>query len=607
MSVQPPEAAAPAAQYLRVSREVQRDSLAIQRAQIAAFAAVNGYEVVATYCDTGRSGLRLHGRTALQALLAEVLAGEARFSTILVQDISRWGRFQDPDEAAHYEFICREAGVAVRYCVEPIPHASGPAAGMVKALKRLMAADFSRELSDKTRAAQFSWAAAGYKMGGVAGYGLRRRVVTVDGRVKGVLGPGEQKLLQTDHVRLIAGPPKEVETVGRIYHLYLHEGLTLEGIAAHLNAEQTFGEGGRPWNSWTIGQVLANEKYVGVYRFGRRRRTLAGERLDVPADRQLRVEGACPQIIAREIFEAVAAKRAKTMLFLTEPEMLVRARGLLAAQGSLTCKMIAARPDLPSPRTYNLHFGPLNRLHARLGFYPPAETRRGGRGALVLPGCIDLGDARHQMRRQQFEREHMTLAQAYTAFAGDHLIAMGSLPDVALAVKAATEAGDTKILVFDDATGATVELDLRGSPQDVLLRLPAPIEPEDQDDQSTPRARGRPKLGVTPREITLLPRHWDWLATQPGGASATLRKLVEQAARDSVEVDAARAAQTTAYRVMYALAGHLAHFEEALRALYAPDPKKLAEILDQWPQDVASYIRGRTNAIGSIWTASTKI
>ncbi len=269
--------------------------------------------------------------------------------------------------------------------------------------------------------------------------------------------------------------------------------------------------------------------------------------------------------------------------------------------------MIAARPDLPSPRTYNLHFGPLNRLHARLGFYPPAETRRGGRGALVLPGCIDLGDARHQMRRQQFEREHMTLAQAYTAFAGDHLIAMGSLPDVALAVKAATEAGDTKILVFDDATGATVELDLRGSPQDVLLRLPAPIEPEDQDDQSTPRARGRPKLGVTPREITLLPRHWDWLATQPGGASATLRKLVEQAARDSVEVDAARAAQTTAYRVMYALAGHLAHFEEALRALYAPDPKKLAEILDQWPQDVASYIRGRTNAIGSIWTASTKI
>ena len=97
------------------------------------------------------------------------------------------------------------------------------------------------------------------------------------------------------------------------------------------------------------------------------------------------------------------------------------------------------------------------------------------------------------------------------------------------------------------------------------------------------------------------------MATQPGGASATLRKLVEQAARDSVEVDAARAAQTTAYRVMYALAGHLAHFEEALRALYAPDPKKLAKILDQWPQDVASYIRGRTNAIGSIWTASTKI
>ena len=413
-------------------------------------------------------------------------------------------------------------------------------------------------------------------------------------RIAGVGG-----LLPADRVFALLEREFEVAD-GRIYRLYRHEGLTLDAIAARLNAEQTFGEGGRPWNSWTIGQVLANEKYAGVYRFGRRRRTLTGDRLNVPTNRQLTIDGACPQIVSRDMFEAVAAKRAKTMLFLTEPEMLARARRLLAEKGRLTGKMIAAAPDLPSPHTYNLHFGPLNRLQARLGYYPPADARRGGRGALVLPGCIDLGGARHQMRRQQFEREHMTLAQAYTAFAGDRLIATGPLPDVALAVKAATEAGDTKILLFDDATGATVELDLRGSPEDVLLRLPAPIEQEDQDDQSTPRARGRPKLGVTPREITLLPRHWDWLATQPGGASATLRKLVEQAARDSVEVDAARAAQTTAYRVMYALAGHLAHFEEALRALYAPNPTKLAAILDQWPQDVAAYIRDRLKALDSL-------
>ena len=197
----------------------------------------------------------------------------------------------------------------------------------------------------------------------------------------------------------------------------------------------------------------------------------------------------------------------------------------------------------------------------------------------------------------------MIPARAYTAFAGDRLIEAGALPDVALAVKAATEAGDTRILVFDDATGVTVELDLRGSPQDVLQRLPAPLGDNEEDLANAPRQRGRPKLGVTPREITLLPRHWDWLATQPGGASATLRKLVEQAARDSVEADTARAAQTAAYKVMYALAGHLAGFEEALRALYAPDPKKLSAILDQWPPDVAIYVQGRLTAMGEEWAA----
>lgn len=188
--VQPPEAAAPRpTQYLRVSREVQHDSLAIQRAQIAAFAAVNGYEVVATYCDTGRSGLRLHGRTALQALLAEVLAGEARFSTILVQDISRWGRFQDPDEAAHYEFICREAGVAVRYCVEPTA-CLRPRRGHGRRWRTLLIGVNSGRRALRQDAGGSFVGGGRYKMGGVAGYGLRRRVVTVDGRVKGVLGPG---------------------------------------------------------------------------------------------------------------------------------------------------------------------------------------------------------------------------------------------------------------------------------------------------------------------------------------------------------------------------------------------------------------------------------
>lgn len=182
----------------------------------------------------------------------------------------------------------------------------------------------------------------------------------------------------------------------------------------------------------------------------------------------------------------------------------------------------------------------------------------------------------------------MSDVPAVTAFAGSRCLASGSVEEVARAVAAHGEP-EGSVLILDDATGWPVELDLRGGPEDAAVdyraRTAFASEPP-----SVPRGRGRPRLGVVAREVTLLPRHWDWLASQPGGASAALRRLVDDARRAGAGADRARQAQEALYRAMSALAGDAPGFEEAARALFAHDDAHLAAILRGWPTDVAAYL-----------------
>ena len=174
-----------------------------------------------------------------------------------------------------------------------------------------------------------------------------------------------------------------------------------------------------------------------------------------------------------------------------------------------------------------------------------------------------------------------------TAFDGPRLLARGPLADVALAVKAALAQRPTAaLLAFDDASGRVIDLDLRGTDAEVVARLR-----RDGDDTAPARGRGRPKLGVVAREVTLLPRHWEWLAAQPGGASQALRRLVDQARRADGGRSRLRAAQEAAYRFMAAMAGDLPGFEEASRALFAADRNRFAEHTAAWPDDVRAYAR----------------
>ena len=178
----------------------------------------------------------------------------------------------------------------------------------------------------------------------------------------------------------------------------------------------------------------------------------------------------------------------------------------------------------------------------------------------------------------------------HIAFDGDRCIASGDLPAVARAAKTTLDRRkDAAILVFD-GKGGPIDIDFRGSVDDVLARLPqlAPVfvTPE---VVATPRGPGRPKLGVVAREVTLLPRHWEWLAQQPGGASVTLRRLVEEARRAGKDGNRVRPAQEAAYRFMAAMAGNRPHYEDAIRALFADDPAGFANLIADWPADVRDH------------------
>lgn len=189
----------------------------------------------------------------------------------------------------------------------------------------------------------------------------------------------------------------------------------------------------------------------------------------------------------------------------------------------------------------------------------------------------------------------------YTTFDGHRRIATGSLQANALALKRALEAGaGGPVLVFDDSSGRSIDLDTSGTEAAVLERtaeraaqLESPRQPAGDNDEAAdvaePRGRGRPKLGVVSREVTLLPRHWEWLAAQPGGASVALRKLVEQARRDNPDKDRGRRASERAYHFMAAIAGDLPGFEEATRALFAGDVPGFAQRLEAWPVDIREH------------------
>src|SRR5262245_26765351 len=291
-----------AAQYVRMSTEHQQYSTSNQGDIIRDYAQRRGFEIIRTYADEGKSGLSVAGRESLRAMIDDVQSGRADYSAILVYDVSRWGRFQDADESAYYEYLCKRAGIEVHYCAEQFENDGGPTSTIIKSVKRAMAGEYSRELSSKVFQGQCRLIELGYRQGGMAGYGLRRMLINQAGERKSLLARGEQKSLQTDRVVLVPGPVEEVQLVRWIYDEFASKGKREAEIAADLNARGLVTDLGRPWTRGTVHQVLTNEKYIGNNIYNRTSFKLKRKHVRNTPDMWVRAEGVFSSVVAPEVF-----------------------------------------------------------------------------------------------------------------------------------------------------------------------------------------------------------------------------------------------------------------------------------------------------------------
>jgi DNA invertase Pin-like site-specific DNA recombinase len=364
-----------AAEYVRMSTEHQKYSTDNQSEAIHLWAERRGYEIVQTYADEGKSGLNLGGRRALQRLLQDVEDGTANFKALIVYDVSRWGRFQDLDEAASYELRCRRAGVQVHYCAEQFENDGSVGSSIIKTVKRAMAGEYSRELSVKVFAGQANLIRLGFRQGGIAGFGLRRLLVDQAGEPKGILALGEHKSITTDRVMLVPGPEEEVHTVREVYRLFVDNQQSERQIATALNDRGIRTDLGRPWTRGSIHQLLINEKYIGNNVWGRTSFKLKSEHVHNAPEEWIRSDGAFEGIVDPELFQRAQKIIGQRSDRLTDEVMLQALAGILKQRGSLSGLIIDEVDDCPSSSSFRTRFGSLLRAYALVGFAPNHDYR----------------------------------------------------------------------------------------------------------------------------------------------------------------------------------------------------------------------------------------
>lgn len=362
-----------AAQYVRMSTDRQQYSIQNQAAVIGAYALAHRLAIVRTYSDEGESGLRIQNRAGLTQLIEDVSTGQADFAWILVYDVTRWGRFQDTDESAHYEFICKKAGIKLVYCAEQFENDGSMLSNIVKNLKRVMAAEYSRELSAKVHAGACRLSRLGFLVGGKVGYALQRELFDKNQVSKGILENGARKYLVTDHVRLRPGKADEVAIVKWIFQRFL----TLKSeraIARELNRHGITAYDGGRWRGSLISTILKNEKYIGNIIYNRTSRKLGGEAVDNRSESWIRSEGCIEPIVDHDSFFKVKRIIEERRVCLPEEEMLLRLRKVLLREGRISQKLITETKELPSPKSYIKHFGSLRNTYKLVGYVSPHKA-----------------------------------------------------------------------------------------------------------------------------------------------------------------------------------------------------------------------------------------
>jgi DNA invertase Pin-like site-specific DNA recombinase len=359
-----------AAAYVRMSTEHQQYSTSNQMDTIREYAAKRGLEIVKVYSDDGKSGLNIEGRDSLAQMIGDVQKGGINFSSILAYDVSRWGRFQDADESAYYEYICRRGGVLVHYCAEQFENDGSPVSTIVKSVKRAMAGEYSRELSSKVFQGACRLIQLGYKQGGTAGFGLRRMLIDQSGQHKGVLKMREHKSLQTDRVILVPGPEEEINLVKWMYESFVNEGKTESQIAGSLNQRGIATDFGRAWTRGSVHAVLTNEKYIGNNVYHRTSFRLKEVHVVNPPEKWIRGDGVFDGIVEPSVFHTARGIILARSRKLTNEEMLEKLRGILNKHQRISGILIDEADDLPSSAAFQHRFGSLVSAYRLIGYDP---------------------------------------------------------------------------------------------------------------------------------------------------------------------------------------------------------------------------------------------
>lgn len=362
-----------AARYVRMSTDHQQYSTLNQSDKIQEYADKNNIKIIKTYSDDGKSGLSLNGRSGLQQLIKDVESHQTEFKIILVYDVSRWGRFQDADESAYYEYICRQAGINVIYCAEQFTNDGTIVSTILKNLKRSMAGETSRELSNKVFIGQCRLIELGFRQGGTAGYGLRRALIDQQGNFKTLLKMGEHKSFQMDRVILVAGPEDEIKIIRHIYEWFIQHNISETQIAEKLNSQNIKTDFNRAWTRNTVHEVLTNEKYIGNNVFNKKSFKLKKTHVSNPQEQWIRKDQAFEAIVPLDMFytaQGIIRERSRKY---SDDELLDLLKILYQKHGFLSGLIINESENTPTTGVYSNRFGSLLRAYELIGFKPKRD------------------------------------------------------------------------------------------------------------------------------------------------------------------------------------------------------------------------------------------
>ncbi|PHM62510.1 recombinase family protein [Xenorhabdus ishibashii] len=362
-----------AAEYVRMSTEHQKYSQDNQSAYIHDYANKHGITIIHTYNDAGKSGLNLTGRTGLRSLIDDVINHKINISALLVYDVSRFGRFQDADEAGHYAYLLKMHGVNIIYCAEPFSREQSEMYMLGMSFSRYSAASYSRNLSEKVFLGQVNLIKKGFHQGGMAGYGLRRLLIDEHRNPKGILEFGQRKSIHTDRVILIPGPQNEVDIVNLIFYMFIQEGKPELVIASELNRKKIFAENGTEWTRGKIHQILTNEKYIGNNVYNKTSFKLKQRYIINPEEEWIRCNGAYEPIVSHDKFNQARDIIKSRSLIFTEDELLEKLHTLLQKKGRLSGLIIDEEELLPSSSVYRSRFGSLLRVYKLVGYDPKTD------------------------------------------------------------------------------------------------------------------------------------------------------------------------------------------------------------------------------------------